>query len=73
MECLYGCKSNNICAYCKHHAVGLTVKQMRHKGCLQKQCWYLQKNEQHDWWRQREVIKQKRKNRKEAIEKMVVM
>jgi hypothetical protein len=45
----------------------MTVKQMKAKGCLQKQCWHLIKNEQHAYWRQREVTKQKRKDKKQMI------
>lgn len=45
----------------------MTVKQMRAKGCLQKECWHLDKNETHAYWRQRENMKQKRKERKQAI------
>ena len=63
---LYGSEfeKNRACGYCRHHHKYLTVKQVRQHECLQKQCWHLQKNEQHDWWRQREVIKQRRKDRK---------
>jgi hypothetical protein len=64
MKCLYGTESNNICATCKYHSVGLTVKQMKTKNCLGKQCRHLVKNEAHQYWHQREVAKQKRKNRK---------
>ena len=67
MECLFNTKSNNVAAYCKHHHCGMTVKQMRQKNCLGKGCYYLVKNEQHDYWRQREVTKQRRKARKQAI------
>ena len=62
--CLFNTHSDNVAAYCTHHSCNLTVKQIKCKNCLQKQCWYLRKNEQHDWWRQREVIKNKRKERK---------
>lgn len=64
---LYGSEfdKNRACAYCVHHHKYLTVKQVRQHECLQKQCHYLRKNENHDWWRQREVMKQKRKIRKE--------
>jgi hypothetical protein len=44
---------------------------MKAKGCLQKQCWHLMKNEQHQYWRQREATKQKRKDRKLAINNYV--
>ena len=71
MECLFNTQSNNIAAYCKHHAVGMTVKQMRCKNCLGKQCHYLVKNETHDYWRQRERVKQYRHARKQAINEYV--
>lgn len=70
-ECLFNTYSNNCCAYCKHHNCSMTVKQMKAKGCLQKQCWYLVKNEQHQYWKQREATKQKRINRKNAINNYV--
>lgn len=64
---LYGSEfeKNRACAYCHHHRKFLTVKQVRQHECLQKQCYHLQKNASHDWWRQREVIKHRRKERKE--------
>ena len=65
---LYGSEfaKDRACAYCVHHHCYLTVKQVKQHECLQKQCYYLRKNEAHDWWRQRDVIKQKRKVRKTA-------
>jgi len=71
-ECLFNSYSNNCCAYCKHHHCSMTVKQMKAKGCLQKQCWHLVKNEQHPYWKQRESIKQKRIDRKMAINNYVI-
>ena len=65
--CLFNTCSNNVAAYCKYHKCGMTVKQIKCKNCLGKQCWYLVKNENHAWWKQREVTKQKRKDRKQAI------
>ena len=65
MECLFNTQSNNIVAYCKHHGCGMTTKQMKCKNCLGKNCWYLQKNELHPYWKQREVIKQKRREKKQ--------
>lgn len=67
MECLFHTNSDNVAAYCKYHNAGVTVKQMKAKGCLQKQCHYLVKNENHDYWRQRAQVKQQRKERKQAI------
>lgn len=66
--CLFNTQSDNIAGYCRHHHCYMTVKQIKCKNCLGKQCWYLVKNEEHEWWRQREVAKQKRKERKEMIE-----
>lgn len=65
--CLFQTRSNNIAGYCKLHHCSMTVKQIKCRECLKKQCWYLQKNEEHSWWRQREVTKQKRKERKEML------
>ena len=63
-ECLFGTCSNNVAAYCRLHHKNMTVKQMKCKNCLQKECWHLAKNEEHQYWRQRELIKQKKKNKK---------
>ena len=62
--CLFNTKSSNVAAYCRLHKCNMTVKQIKCKECLNKQCWYLQKNEDHNWWKQREIIKQKKKARK---------
>ena len=70
-ECLYNTYSHNIAGYCKHHHCAMTVKQIKTKNCLGKNCWYLRKNENHDWWKQREVMKQKRKDRKTSINQLV--
>ena len=64
---LYHCYSDNCCAYCKLHSCGVTVKQLKQKECLKKQCWYLLKNEAHDYWRQRARTNQLRKERKLAL------
>lgn len=64
---LYGSEfeKRRACGYCIHHHKYLTVKQVKQHNCLGKQCWHLHKYEEHDWWRQREQTKQKRKQRKE--------
>lgn len=64
---LYGSEfeKHRACAYCKHHHCYLTVKQVKQHECLKKQCYHLNKNEQHGWWIQRNLTKQKRKARKE--------
>ena len=70
--CLFNTHSDNVVAYCRYHHCGMTVKQMKCKNCLGKQCHYLVKNEKHDYWRQREIIKQKRRARKQSINEYVV-
>lgn len=70
-ECLFNTYSNNCCAYCKKHHCSMTVRQMKKKECLGKQCWHLVKNEKHQIWKQREVTKQKRRDRKQAIDNYV--
>ena len=64
---LYNCYSDNCCGYCKLHQCSITVKQLKKKECLKKQCWYLEKNEEHDYWRQRERTKELRKESKLAL------
>ena len=70
-QTLYNSHSNNCCAYCKLHQCSMTVKQMKAKECLHKQCWHLVKNEEHDYWRYRASIKQKRKERKDHINQYI--
>ena len=67
MRTLYGCESENCAAYCKLHGCCMTVKQLRKKNCLGKQCHHLEKIETHDYWRHRAAIKQKRIARKEKL------
>ena len=70
-NCLFNTHSDNVAAYCRYHHCSMTVKQMRCKNCLAKQCYYLVKNEDHQYWKQREMTKQKRKNRKQMIDNYV--
>lgn len=73
MECLYNTHSNNVAGYCHNpkHPYAMTVRQITCKNCLGKRCEYLEKNEEHQWWHQREVMKQKRKKRKEDLNNYV--
>ena len=67
-KCLYGNQASDkhIIGFCWNHKVALTVKQLKHKECLKKQCNALEKYE-HEYWRQRELMKLKRKNKKGII------
>lgn len=62
---------NHSCGFCRHHSCCLTAKQMKAKNCLGKQCWYLVKNEDHPYWTQRAIMKQKRRDRKQTINEYV--
>ena len=64
--CLYNTHSDNVAAFCKKHRCGMTVKQIRCRECLGKQCWYLVKNQDHPWWKQREILKRKRMERRKT-------
>lgn len=61
---LYNGHSDNCCAYCRLHNCAMTVKQMKKKECLKKQCRHLEKNEEHQIWQQRDRMKRIRKERK---------
>lgn len=61
---LYGGESTNVCAYCKRKGCYMTVKQLKKKECLRKNCHHLDKKEDHEWWKQRELLKQKKHQNK---------
>ena len=52
--------------YCNRHHCYITTKQIKQKECLSKQCHHLEKRD-HEFWRQRELTKLRRKNRKDRI------
>lgn len=60
---LYGSHVNRTKAvgYCRHHCAALTAKTLKGHECLKKQCNYLKKYEDNDYWRQREVVKTRKK------------
>ena len=64
---LYDTYSNNVCGRCKLKNCNLTVKQVKSKKCLQKNCWHFVKYENHEWWKQRDILKQKKKEKKKAL------
>lgn len=59
-------KESKLVAWCKLHKGYLTVKQLKTKGCLQKQCFHLEKVG-HSWWRKREKQKKEKKERKKRL------
>lgn len=52
--------------YChnKSHKGYLSVKMIKKHECLRKQCPFLEKYEDHEYWKQRERIKLKKKENK---------
>lgn len=61
--------------YCSYHKTAMTVKTMKQHGCLCKhgqQCDAFQKCEEHDFWRQHQQKKEKRKERKQMIANVMV-
>ena len=66
---LYGsqiCKDRMV-GYCRYHCAALTVKTMKRHECMKKQCDAFVKCESHDFWRQHEQKKERRKAKKQAI------
>ncbi len=64
-------EKSRACGYCHFHHCYLTVKQLRAHQCLQKQCNALQKYEEHEWWKQRNLLKQRKKANKQ-INKLLI-
>lgn len=64
VKTIFGVYITNPCAYCHYHEGYLTVRQMKNKDCLGKQCNRLQKSE-HPYWTYREHVKDLRRKRKE--------
>jgi hypothetical protein len=63
---LYGSEINpsRVIGYCKRHGKYLTVAMLKKHECLGKSCNALDKNEDHSYWIQREVLKARKKNKK---------
>lgn len=60
---IYGGKPKNPPAYCCLHCGTLTVKEMKRKNCLGKQCKHLKRYEDHEYWKQRALNKDRKDNR----------
>lgn len=39
--------------YCKRHGCHLTCNTLKRHECLRKQCYFLNKHEEHEYWKQR--------------------
>ena len=52
--------------FCWKHKCYLTATQLRQKECLKKQCNALERYE-HEFWRQREFLKARKKSKKAVM------
>lgn len=68
---LYNTVARSPCAYCKKKGCSLTVKQVKAKKCLKKNCWHLVKYKNHEWWKQRELAKAKKKANKQINDLLI--
>ena len=71
-EMLYGLygsyiSRNKAVGYCHYHKAALTVKTLKCHECLKKQCDALKKYEEHDFWRQHEQKKERRRAKKQMV------
>lgn len=66
---LYGSeiRKNKAVGYCMFHKTALTVKTLKGHGCLGKQCDALERYMDHDFWRQHEQKKARKKERKKTL------
>ena len=64
VQSLYNTEINEKRAvgFCKRHHCCVTTTQLKQKECLKKQCYHLERYE-HEYWRQRELQKLRKKNR----------
>lgn len=64
LKSLYGTEitEKRCIGYCKRHQCYITCTQLKQKECLKKQCHALEKYE-HEFWKQRELMKMKKKNK----------
>ena len=76
-EMLYGLygsyiSRNKAVGYCHYHKAALTVKTLKYHECLKKQCDALKKYEEHDFWRQHEQKKERRRAKKQTTANVAV-
>ena len=60
-------KEKRCIGFCWNHHCYLSSTQLKQKECLKKQCNALERYE-HEFWKQRELTKMRRKNRKELAD-----
>ena len=66
VECAFRqmAKKSNCVAYCKKHRCYLTIIHLKNMSCLQKQCKYLVKEDNHKFWIERAERKKRKKDNK---------
>ena len=69
---LYNTMANSPCGKCKKKNCELTVRQVKAKKCLGKNCWHLVKYPEHEWWHQRELAKERKKEKKKKREEALL-
>ena len=64
-QTLYGtmARTSQLVGFCYRHHAGITVRQLKRKRCLAKQCNALKRYENHPYWQQRLAAKEKKKRR----------
>lgn len=77
LQGLYGStiNKNRAVGMCRYHKTAMTVKTMKQHGCLCKhgrQCDAFERYEGHDFWRQHEQKKERRKAKKQMIATVIV-
>jgi hypothetical protein len=67
LKSLYGTEitKQHCIGYCHRHGCHMTCKQLKRKECLKKQCHALERYD-HEYWRQRELIKIRKKDKEIA-------
>jgi hypothetical protein len=53
--------------YCRYHHAALTAKTLKGHECLKKQCNALKKYEDHPLWKEREIMKARKKANKMEV------
>ena len=61
-----------VVGFCRRHHCYVSATQIKRKECLKKQCTHLEKHE-HEFWRQRELTKMRRQQRKNMIKNQGVV
>ena len=70
MRNLQGKYVDNPPAYCVLHKCHLSMRNIRKRRCIEKQCFHMKKLE-HPYWEYMEIMKKKRKERRESRKELI--